>query len=98
MKIKSVVVAHLITSTDENREDLGSTSTIDRRNSHKLENRKIEFLKVLLRFTGTCTPYITFFDVKFEHPNLQGPFCELLSHTTSRQIPSTPPLPTHTRS
>jgi len=26
---------------------------------------------------------ITFFDVKFEHSNLQGPFCELLSHTTS---------------
>ena len=26
---------------------------------------------------------ITFFDVKFEHLNLQGPFCELLSHTTS---------------
>jgi len=27
--------------------------------------------------------YITFFDVKFEYSNLQGPFCELLSHTTS---------------
>jgi len=35
------------------------------------------------RFTRTCTTYITFFDVKCEHSNLQGPFCEVLSHTTS---------------
>jgi len=31
----------------------------------------IMFLKVLLRFTRTCTTYIAFFDVKFEHSNFQ---------------------------
>jgi hypothetical protein len=42
-----------------------------------------DFDRVLLRLTRTYTTYITFFDVKNEHSNLQGPFCELLSHTTS---------------
>jgi len=78
-----VVVVYSSTSTGMDREVLGSKPTIVSRNSHKLENREIGFLKFLLRFTRTCTMYTTFFDVKFEHSNLQGPFCELLSHTTS---------------
>jgi len=42
------------------------------------------FLKVLLLFTTTYTTYITFFDVKFEHSNFQGPFCEnSLAHNVS---------------
>jgi len=79
----SVVVAYSLTSTDVDCEFLGSKPTIVSRNLHKLENRLIGFLKVLLRFTRTCTTYITFFDVEFEHSNLQGPFFELLSRTTS---------------
>ena len=51
--------------------------------SIRFETKYIAFGEVLFRFTRTCTTYITFFDVKFEHSNLQGPFCELLSHTTS---------------
>ena len=53
------------------------------RNSYNIEYMRLVFPKVLPRFTGTCMTYITFFDVKFEHSNLQGLFCELLSHTTS---------------
>jgi len=49
--------------------------------NHKFD--LLDFDRVLLRLTRTCTTYITFFDVKNEHSNLQGPFCELLSHTTS---------------
>ena len=78
-----VVVAYLLTSTDVDREVSGSTPTKVSRNSYKLENREKGFVKALLRFTRTCTTHITFFDVKFEHLNLQGPFCELLSHTAS---------------
>jgi len=79
----SVVAEHSLTSTDGGREVLGSRPTIVTPNSNKLRNRQKEILKFLLRFTGTCTTYTTFFDVKFEHSNLQGPFCEPLSHTTS---------------
>jgi len=78
-----VVVAYLLTSTDVEREVFGSTPTKVSRNLYKLENRETVFVQGLLRFTRTCTTHITFFDVKFEHSNLQGPFCELLSHTTS---------------
>jgi len=81
--MESVVVASSLTSTDVDREVLGLKPTIVSRNLYKLENREKGFLKVLLRFTRTCKTYITFFDVKFEHSNLQGPFCELFSHTTS---------------
>jgi len=49
----------------------------------ELDPKFLIFLKVLLRFTKTCTTYIKFFDVKFEHSNFQGPFCELLSYTMS---------------
>jgi len=59
------------------------TPTKVSRNLYKLENREKGFVKGLLRFTRTCTTHVTFFDVKFEHLNLQGSFCELLSHTTS---------------
>ena len=44
-----------VTSTDEDREVLGSKLTIVSRNSHKLEDRYSGFLKFLLRFTRTCT-------------------------------------------
>jgi len=81
--VASVVLAYSLTSTDMDREVLGLKPTIVSRNSRNLVNRNIGFSKVLLRFTRTCTTFITFFDVKFEHSNLQGPFCELLSHTTS---------------
>jgi len=81
--MESVVVAYSLTSTDIDREVLGSKPTIVSRNLYRLEKREKGFLKFLLRFTRTCTTYVTFFDVKFEHSNLEGPFCELLSHTTS---------------
>ena len=83
MNMASIVVAYSLTSTDVDGEVLGARPTIVSRNLYKHENGGKGFLKVLLRFTRTCTTYITFFDVKFEHSNLQGPFCELLSHTTS---------------
>jgi len=81
--MESVIVAYSLTSTDVHREVLGSKLTIVSRNLYKLENREKGFLKILLHFTRTCTTHIKHFDVKFEHSNLQGPFCELLSHTTS---------------
>ena len=79
----SVVVAYSLTTTDVDHDVLGSKPTIVSRNLYKLENREKGFLKFLLHFTRTCTTHIKHFDVKFEHSNLQGPFCELLSHTTS---------------
>ena len=78
-----VVVAYSLTSTDVDREVFGSTLTKVSRNLYKLENMEKGFVQGLLRFTRTCMTHITFFDVKFEHSNLQTPFCELLSHTTS---------------
>jgi len=78
-----VVVVYSLTSTDLDREVLGSKPNKVRRNLYKLANMEKVFLKVLFRFTRTCTTYITFFGVKVENSNLQGPFCELLSHTTS---------------
>ena len=82
----SVVVAYSLTASNVERKVHGSKLTIHRDTSQKLEYRYLANLKVLLRFTRTCTTYITFFDVKFEHSNLQGPFCELLSHTTSLDL------------
>ena len=58
-----VVVAQSLTSTYVDREVIGSNPTKVRRNLYKLENREKGLLKVLLRFTRTCTTYITFFDV-----------------------------------
>ena len=81
--MESVIVAYSLTSTDVHREVLGSKLTIVSRNLYKLENREKGFVQGLLRFTRTCTTHKRFFDVKFEHSNLQTPFCELLSHTTS---------------
>ena len=81
--MSSVFVAYLSTSGYVESKVLGSEPTRLCRNSYKLAYKYGVFLKVLLRFTITCTTYVTFFDVKFEHSNLQGPFCELLSHTTS---------------
>jgi len=79
----SVAVAYSSISLDVKRKVLISKSTITSWTSRNLVYQYVEVWKVLLRFTRTCTTYITFFDVKFEHSNLQGPFCELLSHTTS---------------
>ena len=59
----SVVVAYSLTTTDVDHDVLGSKPTIVSRNLYKLENREKGLLKVLLRFTRTCTTYITFFDV-----------------------------------
>jgi len=73
----------VVTSTDVDREILGSKPTITIWILHKLKTKYIVFLKVLLPFTRIWTTYISFFDVKFGHSNLQEPFCELLSHTTS---------------
>jgi len=81
--MSSVVVCYSLTSSDVEWKVLGSKLTILSRNLHKLGYKYLVFLKVLLRFTRTCTTYTTFFDLNFEHSNLQGPFCELLSHTTS---------------
>jgi len=81
--MSSVVVAYSLTSSDVEQQVLGSKPTKLCRNLHKHKYEYNVFLKVLLRFTRTCTTIVTFFDVKFEHSNLQGPFCELLSHTTS---------------
>jgi len=75
----SVVVAYSLTTTDVDHDVLGSKPTIVSRNLYKLENRGKGFLKVLLRFTRTCTTYLTFFDLKFERSNLQGPFCDTTS-------------------
>jgi len=80
--MSNVVVAYSLTSSNVEQEVPGSKSTILCRESHELEYNSKVFFKVFLRFTRTSTTYITFFDVKFEHSNLQGPFC-LLSHTTS---------------
>ena len=79
----SVFVAYSLMSTDVEHEVFGSKPPKVCRNLCKLENRGKGCLKVLLSFIRTCTTYITFFDVKFEHSNLRGPFCELLWHTTS---------------
>ena len=65
------------------REGLGSKPLIKIRNLNKHENRGKGSLNFFLRFTRICTTYISFFDVKFDHSNLQEPFCELFSHTTS---------------
>ena len=81
--MSSVFVTYLLVTTKDERKVLGSKLTILCQTSNKLEYKLLVFFKVLLRFTRTCTTYITFFDVKFEHSNLQGPFCELLPHTTS---------------
>ena len=78
-----VVVAYVLTSSDMERKIFGSKLTIFYQISKRLDYNELVFFKVLLRFTRTCTTYITIFDVKFEHSNLQRPFCELLSHTTS---------------
>jgi len=81
--MSGVFVAYSLTSLDAERKIFGSKLTILCQTSNKLEYKYLVFFKVLLRFTRTCTTYITFFDIKFEHSNLQGPLCELLSHTTS---------------
>ena len=71
------------TSKDVDCEFLGSKPTVIIWNLYKFKTKYWVSLKFLFRFTRICTTYISFFDVKFEHSNLQGPFCELLSHTTS---------------
>ena len=81
--IVSVVVVYSLTSPGVERKVLGSKSTILCLNSYKIANKDKLFLYFLLHFTRTCTTYVTFFEVKFEHSYLHGPFCELLSHTTS---------------
>ena len=81
--MSSVVVAYSLTTADIERKALGSRPTLLCGKSIHFEVKYIAFLEVFFLFTRTCTTYITFFDVNFEHSNLQGPFCELLSHTTS---------------
>ena len=79
VSVTSVVVAYSLTLSDVKRKVLDSKPTYTDGPEYQL----IIFLKVLLRFTRTCTTYITFFDVNFEHSNFQRSFCELLSHTMS---------------
>jgi len=79
VSVTSVVVAYSLTLSDVKRKVSDSKPTYTEGPEYQL----IIFLKVLLRFTRTCTTYITFFDVNFEHSNFQRPFCELLSHTMS---------------
>jgi len=81
--MSNYVIAYSSTSSDGERMVLGSKQTMPC--LHKLEFKEpasftsfLEYkelvnLQVLLCFTRTCTTYITFFDVKFEHSNLQGP-------------------------